>query len=159
MIKLKVFILATAAGAGLAFAAIAPARAAYVQPKITHAAFGTVKVVVPVTSADPAVWGFKLKNLANSVATIQQWHGKLQAHVVLYGAGVKMLLNPDDAVKASVDKLRAAGVRFDICNNTLKGMDLDWHDLYGVKEPDIVPAGFLQVGWLANHGWAVEAMN
>lgn len=156
----KSTVLAIAAAAGLMLAATAPARADYVQQHITHPAFGCVRVVVPVTSADPAVWKFKLLNLVNSEKTVKQWHGTLQAHVVLYGAGVKMLLEPvDDSVKQAVDELRADGVHFDICNNTLKGMSLDWHQLYGVKESDIVPAGFLQVGWLADHGWAVEAMN
>jgi intracellular sulfur oxidation DsrE/DsrF family protein len=156
----KSTVLAIAAATGLMLVANAPARADYVQPHITHPAFGRVRVVVPVTSADPAVWKFKLLNLVNSEKTVKQWHGTLQAHVVLYGAGVKMLLEPvDDSVKKAVDELRADGVHFDICNNTLKGMNLDWHQLYGVKESDIVPAGFLQVGWLADHGWAVEAMN
>ncbi len=160
MPSFKSITLAIAASAGLLFGATAPARADYVQPHISHPAFGRVRVVVPVTSADPAVWAFKLKNLLNSENTIKQWHGTLQAHVVLYGAGVKMLLQPmNDDVKSAVDALRADGVHFDICNNTLKGMNLDWHQLDGVKESDIVPAGFLQVGWLANHGWAVEAMN
>lgn len=160
MHSFKSTVLAVAAAAGLMLAATAPARADYVQPHITHPAFGRVRVVVPVTSADPAVWKFKLLNLVNSEKTVKQWHGTLQAHVVLYGAGVKMLLQPvDDDVKNAVDRLRADGVRFDICNNTLKGMNLDWHQLYGVQEHDIVPAGFLQVGWLADHGWAVEAMN
>ena len=59
----------------------------------------------------------------------------------------------------SLDQLRTAGVKFEICNNTLKGMDIDWHGLYEVHESDIVSAGFLEVGWLANQGWAVEAMN
>ena len=160
MRSFKSTVLAVAAAAGLMLAATAPARADYVQPHITHPAFGRVRVVVPVTSADPAVWKFKLLNLVNSEKTVKQWHGTLQAHVVLYGGGVKMLLRPvDDDVKQAVDQLRADGVRFDICNNTLKGMNLDWHELYGVQERDIVPAGFLQVGWLADHGWAVEAMN
>jgi intracellular sulfur oxidation DsrE/DsrF family protein len=160
MRSFKSTVLAVAAAAGLMLAATAPARADYVQPHITHPAFGRVRVVVPVTSADPAVWKFKLLNLVNSEKTAKQWHGTLQAHVVLYGGGVKMLLRPvDDDVKQAVDQLRADGVRFDICNNTLKGMNLDWHELYGVQERDIVPAGFLQVGWLADHGWAVEAMN
>lgn len=160
MTGLKSTALAVAAAAGLMLAATAPARADYVQPHITHPAFGRVRVVVPLSSADPGVWKFKLLNLLNSEKTVKHWHGTLQAHVVLYGGGVKMLLEPVDAgVKKAVDQLRADGVRFDICNNTLKGMNLDWHQLYGVKESDIVPAGFLQVGWLANHGWAVEAMN
>lgn len=69
-----------------------------------------MRVVVPVTSADPAVWAFKLQNLVNSEQTIQQWHGTLQPHVVLYGSGVKMLMQPmSDDVKSAVDALRADG--------------------------------------------------
>ncbi len=160
MPPLKSTVLAVAAAAGWMLAAAAPARADYVQPHITHPAFGRVRVVVPLTSASPAVWEFKLRNLLNGEKSAKQWHGTLQAHVVLYGGGVKMLLEPvDSSVKAAIDQLRADGVHFDICNNTLEGMNLDWHRLYGVQETDIVPSGFLQVGWLADHGWAVEAMN
>ena len=42
---------------------------------------------------------------------------------------------------------------------TLKGMNVDWHDLYGVQETDVVPSGFLEVGWLGNNGWAVDPGN
>ncbi|MDA8093380.1 MAG: DsrE family protein [Betaproteobacteria bacterium] len=137
-----------------------PAAAAYVQPHIHHAPFGVVRVVVPMTSASPAVWGFKLHNLQNAMSGIKAWHGRLEARVVLYGPGVKLLMKPmKPNFKAEVDRLRAAGVKFEVCNNTLKAMNLDWHDLQGVKESDIVPAGFIEVGWLANHGWAVDAMN
>ena len=146
--------------AGSAAAFSLPAQADYVQPHITHAPYGTVKVVVPITSSDPAVWGFKLHNLQNSENGIQQWKGRLQARIVLYGQGVKLLEQPiDDQLKTAVDKLRSEGVRFDVCNNTLEAMKLDWHSLYGVKETDIVPSGFLEVAWLANHGWAVDPMN
>jgi intracellular sulfur oxidation DsrE/DsrF family protein len=78
---------------------------------------------------------------------------------VLYGAGLKMLVDPDPALKTAIDQLRGDGVRFAVCNNTLEGMNLDWHTLYHVQEKDIVPSGFLEVGWLADHGWAVDAMN
>lgn len=153
--------LATAAAGAVLFAALpAPTQAEYVQPIIHHAPMGTVKIVVPVTSADPGVWAFKLRNIANSEKGAKAWKGSLQARVVLYGPGLKLLEQPmDPALQATVDQLRAEGVRFDICNNTLKGMNLDWHTLYGVKESDIVPSGFLEVGYLAKHGWAVDPMN
>lgn len=155
--SLSLFTAALALGATLPAPA---ARADYVQPHITHAPFGTVKLVVPITSSDPAVWGFKLHNLQNSEAGVEQWKGRLEARVVLYGPGVQLLERPMDApLKAEVDALRGKGVRFDICNNTLEAMKLDWHTLYGVKETDIVPSGFLEVAWLADHGWAVDAMN
>ncbi len=152
--------LMAAAGAAMFAALPVAAQADYVQPIIHHAPMGTVKIVVPVTSADPAVWAFKLRNVANSEKGARQWKGRLDARVVLYGPGLKLLEQPmEPALQATVDQLRAEGVRFDICNNTLKGMNLDWHSLYGVKESDIVPSGFLEVGYLGEHGWAVDPMN
>lgn len=150
---------ATALAAALCLAASA-AHAGYVTPVIEHAPFDAVRVVVPLTSADPAVWRFRLNNVRAGLAASKEGHGSLQARVVLYGGGVKLLTAPvDPQVKELVDGLRSAGVQFNICNNTLKGMDLDWHSLYGVKETDVVPSGFLEVGWLGNHGWAVDPMN
>lgn len=152
--------LMAAAGAAMFAALPVAAQADYVQPIIHHAPMGTVKIVVPVTSADPGVWTFKLRNVANSEKGARQWKGRLDARVVLYGPGLKLLEQPmEPALQATVDQLRAEGVRFDICNNTLKGMNLDWHSLYGVKESDIVPSGFLEVGYLGEHGWAVDPMN
>lgn len=157
--KTRITLMA-AAGAAMFAALPVAALAAYVQPIIHHAPMGTVKIVVPVTSADPAVWAFKLRNVANSEKGARQWKGRLDARVVLYGPGLKLLEQPmEPALQATVDQLRAEGVRFDICNNTLKGMNLDWHSLYGVKESDIVPSGFLEVGYLGEHGWAVDPMN
>lgn len=135
------------------------AQADYVVPHIQHAPMGTVKMVIPITSPDSKVWTFKMRNIGNSERGIREWHGKLEARIVLYGPGLKLLLDPSPQIQATVDQLRADGIRFDICNNTLKAMNLDWHRLYGVQEEDIVPAGFLEVGWLGNHGWAVNPMN
>jgi len=139
--------------------ATTPAQAAYVQPRIEHERYGTVRVVVPVTSADVKVWAFKLHNIANGIEGAKASGGEMQAEVVLYGPGLKMLMQPESSLAATIDELRQAGVRFTICNNTLKGMDLDWHELYKVQESDIVPSGFLEVGWRANQGWAVDSMN
>jgi hypothetical protein len=58
--------LSTFIAAG-ALLSVLPARAAYVQPHIQHPAFGTVKIVVPVTTPNEKVWAFKLHNVANSL--------------------------------------------------------------------------------------------
>ena len=135
-------------------------QAAYVAPDLHHAAYGEVKVVVPLTSDDPSIWMFKLRNLNNSLNAIKSFGGKLSARVVLYGPGIKLLSQPvDPKLKESIDALRAAGVQLNLCNVTLKGQNLDWHELYGVQEADIVPSGFLEVGWLGNNGWAVDPAN
>lgn len=144
--------------AGLALAS--PASAAYVQVHITHAPYGAVKMVVPVTAVDPAIWNVKLRNLLNAENDIKAGNGTLRARVVLYARGIAMLQQPmTPGITKLVDALRKDGVQFEICNNSLKGLQVDWHSLYGVKESDVVPSGFLEVAWLGNHGWAVDPMN
>lgn len=135
-------------------------RAEYVEPNIQHAPYGEVKVVVPMTSDDPAVWLFRLRNVGNGIKATGGLGGSMQVKIVLYGAGVKLLSQPlDPKVKEAIDAARAAGAQFNVCNVTLKGMKLDWHALYGLQEGDIVPSGFAEVGWLASRGWAVDPAN
>lgn len=137
-----------------------PARAEYVEANIQHAPYGEVKVVVPITSDDPSVWLFRLRNVGNGIKATSGLGGSMQAKIVLYGAGVRMLTQPvDPKLKETIDAARAAGAQFNVCNVTLKGMKLDWHTLYGLQEGDIVPSGFAEVGWLATHGWAVDPAN
>jgi intracellular sulfur oxidation DsrE/DsrF family protein len=137
-----------------------PARADYVAPDMHHAQYGEFKIVVPITSADSAMWMFRLRNVGNGIRIPSTLGGSVQEKVVLYGAGLKLLSQPmDSKLKEAVDAARAAGVQFNVCNETLKGMNVDWHDLYGVKETDVVPSGFAEVGWLASHGWAVDPAN
>ena len=142
------------------FAITSPARADYVKPAIQHAPFGEFRVVVPITSDDASVWKFRLHNAINGTKVANESGGTMQAKVVLYGSGVKMLKQPiDPELKKDIDAARAAGVQINVCNFSLKGMNQDFHDLYGVQETDIVPSGFAEVGWLASHGWGVDPSN
>lgn len=144
----------------VSIAFINPVRAEYVEPNIKHAPFGDVKVVVPITSDDPSVWLFRLRNVGNGIKVTGGLGGGMQVKIVMYGPGVKLLSQPaDPKIKEAIDAARAAGAQFNVCNVTLKGMKLDWHTLYGLKEEDIVPSGFAEVGWLASHGWAVDPAN
>jgi hypothetical protein len=149
---------ASVAAAALLAGAI-PAHAQYVKPALAHEPYGDVHLVVPITSGDAGVWHFRLGNLGAAVAGVKEFGGKLQARVVLYGGGVGLLTQSDEALRHTIDELRGAGVQFEVCNNTLKGRNLDWHQLYGVKEADVVPSGFLEVAWLGQHGWSVDPMN
>jgi hypothetical protein len=146
--------------ASLALTFSASARADYVAPDIHHDQYGEVKVVVPITSGDASMWMFRLHNVANGMTVASASGGEMRAKVVLYGSGVKLLSEPmDPKLKEIVDAARAAGVQFNVCNFSLKGMNQDWRGLYGVQESDIVPSGFAEVGWLASHGWAVDPAN
>ncbi len=153
-------LCAAMAAASLACTLATPAHAEYVAPALNHAPYGDVKVVVPITSDSASMWMFRLRNVGNGMQVAGTGGGSMQAKVVLYGPGVKMLVQPvDPKVKEVIDAARSAGVQINICNFTLKGMDVDWHTLYGVAEADVVPSGFAEVGWLASHGWAVDPAN
>jgi intracellular sulfur oxidation DsrE/DsrF family protein len=62
-------------------------------------------------------------------------------------------------LREALDAVRAAGVQIELCNNSLRGQDLDFHALYGVREADIVPSGFLEVAWLQSRGFVVDPSN
>jgi hypothetical protein len=97
------------------------------------------------------------KRMLNSMKNHVEALGKvkLEIKVVDHGAGVEMfqIANTDKDIAERIDALKAAGVRFLICNNTLKERKIDWHTLYGVKEDDVVPSGVAELARLQAMGF------
>ena len=54
---------------------------------------------------------------------------------------------------ANVANLKNQGVNFAICNNTIKGRNVELTDLYDVDEKDIVPSGVAQLSKLQQEGY------
>lgn len=136
------------------------AKSGYVEPKINHAAYGTLKVVVPITTDDKAVHGMKLRNIENGLDSAMKWDGQMQDTVVLYAKGVSLLQNPDAETRQKIDLLKTRGVRFAVCDNTLREQGIDFHQLYQVNERDIVPSGFAEVAYLqAKKNYVVDPVN
>jgi intracellular sulfur oxidation DsrE/DsrF family protein len=132
----------------------------YVEPPMEHPAFGTVRIVVPVTTSDPNLWEFKMANIDNAIHGIAKWGGKPDIKVVLYGSGVDLLRSDDTAVRKMISQMRAAGVRLLVCNNSLRHLDIDYRTLPGVTAADVVPSGFLEVAWLQQaQGYSVDPIN
>ena len=155
-----VLCLAAALGASGALCADTSGEAPkYVEPKLTHAAFGDVRIVVPVTSEDPKVWLFKLANIRNGIAAAAAFDGSAAVRVVVYGRGIALVAQKDNEVATLIDGLRRQGVQFEVCNNTLRAMDIDYHTLHDVAESDVVPSGFLEVAWLQRQGYQVDPSN
>ncbi len=128
---------------------VAPAAAsAYVSPHVQHAPYGEVRIVVPLTTNDHNIQQMKLRNVANAIDAGAQWKGKFVVTFVMYAKGISFLETPDDATRKQIDALKAKGVRFEVCNNTLREQGVNFHDLYHVSEADIVPSGFGEVAWL-----------
>jgi hypothetical protein len=90
--------------------------------------------------------------LQNHVAALR---GALTLRVVLQGEGVDLLTlaKQDEKVRASVDRLRAAGVRFIVCRNSLVGRKLDLAALHGARPDDIAPAAVAEIADLVGKGF------
>ena len=147
--------------------AAVPSFAGYVEPKIRHEPYGEQKVVYQVNENNKHKFLAVLKNMLNQQAAVgKDW---LTLAVVVHGDGIKLLQDaqaeaePADAtqpkdyqktLRQRIDLLRKSGVRFLVCNETLKGHDLDWHSLYQVQEADIVPSGVAEVAYLQQKGYA-----
>ncbi len=101
---------------------------------------------------DKAYFNRLLRNIgAHIVAT----DGKVEIRVVNFASGINLfLLAKQDAELAKVvDDLRAKGVRFLICKNTIERMKLAPTDLYGVQDADIVPSGVAEIARLQGMGY------
>jgi intracellular sulfur oxidation DsrE/DsrF family protein len=131
----------------------------YIEPHITHPAFGEVKIVVPITTDDTKIWQQKLRNMTNSLDASTKWGGHATIKVVLYSRGVRLLMEPSVEIANAITELRGRGVVFLVCNNTLREGNIDFHGLFHVSDEDVVPSGFLEVAWLAGQGYSVDPVN
>lgn len=132
----------------------------YVMPHMRHAPYGELHIVVPLSSGEKPIQMIKLRNIANSLDAAAKWGGSLDVKVVLYARGVSLLVDPDEGTRKQLDALRAKHVQFEVCNNSLAEQNIDFHSLYGVKETEVVPAGFAEVAYLqARHHYVVDPMN
>jgi intracellular sulfur oxidation DsrE/DsrF family protein len=129
----------------------------YVKPNIVHPDYGDLNIVMPISLADPESWNLRMQHAYNAVMTAKDWNGQAHVVIVLYGAGVKLLTHKDDDLAKTVARLRDAGITFKVCNNSMRGMNLDWHNLNGVAEADIVPAGILEVPYLERKGYYMDS--
>jgi len=113
------------------------------------------KVVYQNDSGLPDDHGYFERILHNIGAHIAATDGKVEIRVVSFAAGVKLFVmaRTDAPLAAGLDGLRAKGVRFLVCRNTLKAMNLGPKDLYGVKDEDIVPSGVAELARLQGQGF------
>lgn len=132
----------------------------YVEPKMNHERYGTMKIVVPITTDDKTLQVMKLRNIENSLDATAKWGGQSQSTVVLYAKGMSLLKNPDPEMQKKIDALKARGVQFDVCDNSLREQGIDFHQLYHVVDRDVVPSGFAEVAYLqSKRNYVVDPVN
>ena len=104
------------------------------------------------TADDRAAFDHLLRHIGAHIAATD---GKVEIRVVSFGAGVRAFqqARTDPALAAAIDGLRAKGVRFLICRNTMRGMGVAPADLYGVKGEDVVPSGVAEIARLQGLGF------
>ena len=108
-----------------------------------------------------------LVNIQNHINAVGA--DNLDLRVVLHGNGLSLLLvpesleklkkfkyaNADDNFAARIDTLKGQGVKFDVCENTVVGRDVNIEDdLYDVVQEDIVPSGVAELAKLQMEGFA-----
>jgi len=125
------------------------------------------KVVYHINYDDPKLQAGALRNIQNHInATGAE---NLDLKVVLHGNGLALLLEPDsleklkkfkhanadEAMTAKIDNLKSQGIVFNVCENTVKGRNVDVAtDLYNVDPKDIVPSGVAELAILQHKGYA-----
>ena len=96
-----------------------------------------------------------LRFLHHISAHIAATNGQVEISVVNFASGVTLfqMAKTDSDLRSEVDALRAKGVSFLICRNTLNGMGLHAEDLYGVRPQDVVPSGVAEIARLQGLGF------
>ena len=101
---------------------------------------------------DRAYFAGEMRNISNH---LDATGGDVEIRVVAFARGVTLftLAKTDPELAKQIDDLRARGVRFLICRNTLRGMKLRPEDLYKVPATDVVPAGVAEIARLQGQGF------
>lgn len=104
-------------------------------------------------SSEPDYYKHFLANLRNHITAVGR--DNIELVVVGHGNGLSLLAeaetNPELAEK--IDALRADGVRFLICANTLRSRNITLDELYGAKDEDVVPSGVAEIARLEQEGF------
>lgn len=127
--------------------------------------YGKQKVVYHINYDDPKSQAGGMRNIQNHINAVGA--DNLDLKVVLHGAGLSLLLEPDslentklkygnatDVMQAKISGLKDQGVEFKVCSNTLKGKIVSYeNDLYDVSKGDIVPSGVAELSHLQAMGY------
>lgn len=127
------------------------AQAEYVQPNITHEPYGKQKVVYQLNTPNVDMQIQILRNINNHVRAVGA--DNMDLDVVVFAGGLSALETSKPELVTALENLRAQGVEFKVCNNTLRARNVDWRTLKDVEETDIVPAGVAELAYLQGKGY------
>lgn len=133
---------------------------------IANEGYGKQKVVYHINYDNPKAQAGALRNVQNHINAVGQEN--LELRIVMHGKGLSLLLEPDamkntklkhgnatDEMQAKISGLKAQGIVFQVCANTLRGKKISYEDdLYDVSKADIVPSGVAELARLQAMGYA-----
>jgi uncharacterized protein len=94
------------------------------------------KIIMQLSSNDTLSW----KGLMNNLRNLKEgWGEKLSLEVVAHGPGIELLMHEKTTQKANIQKMKALGIVFYACENTLKEKKIS-------KESIIPEASFVKMG-------------
>ena len=107
----------------------------------------TYRVVFQLSSNDTFVQKALLRQLNNLLKAMED----VQVEVVTHSYGIDMVLK-ESPFRESIEDLKKRGVRFLVCENTLKADEVDVSELMGMTS--VVPAGVAHIIRRQTEGWA-----
>jgi len=128
--------------------------------------YGKQQVVYHVNHDNAKRQGGVLRNIQNHINAVGAENMNIQ--VVMHGNGLSLLVLPEEAanvknlkgnadekMQTRISSLKAQGVEFKICANTLKGrkVTLDEH-LFDASQSDVVPSGVAEIAKLQGQGYS-----
>lgn len=155
MSRLKTIACVLALGLSAAFGPVSAQGQQSVAEPMDSSRYVFQRVVYQNSGGYPDDKSYAQRLLGNIGAHVGATDGKVEIRVVSFAAGAKLfLLAKEDADLAKgLDGLRAKGVKFLICRNTLNGLKLQPADLYGVTDADVVPSGVAEIARLQGLGF------
>lgn len=104
-------------------------------------------------SSEPDYYKHFLANVRNHINAVGR--DNIEIVVVGHGNGLSLLSEAEDnpVLAEKIDALKADGVRFMICANTLRSRDISLDDLYGATDEDVVVSGVAEIARLEQQGF------
>jgi intracellular sulfur oxidation DsrE/DsrF family protein len=124
------------------------------ETTFANTSYAKQKVIYHVNYLDMKRSIGAMRDAQNHINALGQ--GNHEIRFVLHGNGVELLRkvtreSPDASNR--IDSLRSAGVKFNICANTLRGRKITLDDLRFAEEDDIVLSGVAEIGKLQQDGF------
>ena len=106
------------------------------------------KMVIQLTNGDTAVHRGLVRQINNALVAAPN----IKIEVVAHSGGISFLQKEKTVLGDQIKDLRAKGVSFAACENTLRERKIDKSEI--VKEAFFVPAGIIEVVDKQTKGWS-----